>query len=188
MSIDGVLGELDRRRVEVWLEDGRLHYCAPVGALTDDLRASVQAHRDDIVAVVALRDHVAPETAGGRKESKESKGVRLASETALLPLLSFLPRETSAETLAIDPPPKDGVTANEIANTDHLADVCVEDEPSTGVGRWYLQNGQLDAELYAAGYRLCRVRGLLTVHCEECLRCSPRAVTVPSPQAGDEHT
>ena len=63
-------------------------------------------------------------------------------------------------------------------------DMARLDHPLRRPGRSYLAAGALDPELHAAGYRLCEVCGLLTVHRTICLRCSPRAVAPPIPWAG----
>jgi pyochelin synthetase len=48
-----LLSELHRRGVRLRMTDGRLDVVAPAGALTDDLRAELRAHRDQLVALLS---------------------------------------------------------------------------------------------------------------------------------------
>lgn len=39
--------------IELWVEDGRLHYRAPEGAMTDELAARIREHKDTIMRLLA---------------------------------------------------------------------------------------------------------------------------------------
>jgi surfactin synthase thioesterase subunit len=47
--IDRLIDELDRRRVRIWAEDGRVHYDAPKGVLDERFTGLLRRHRDDIL-------------------------------------------------------------------------------------------------------------------------------------------
>jgi pyochelin synthetase len=52
MMIQPLLAELHQRGIKLRLRDGRLDVAAPAGALTEDLRERLRAHRDELIAVL----------------------------------------------------------------------------------------------------------------------------------------
>jgi hypothetical protein len=52
MSVADLLTVFRARGVEVFVAEGRLRYRAPVGALTEDLRAAAAAHRAELLALL----------------------------------------------------------------------------------------------------------------------------------------
>ena len=48
-TLDGLLADLDRRGIRLRLDDGRLRYTAPPGALTEDLRTQLQASKAEVI-------------------------------------------------------------------------------------------------------------------------------------------
>jgi hypothetical protein len=58
-----LLCRLAERNVELYLEGDRLRFRAPAGALTDDLRAGVAEHRNEIISLLRPRPAL---TAGER--------------------------------------------------------------------------------------------------------------------------
>jgi amino acid adenylation domain-containing protein len=53
MLIEGLLSRLRRDGVQIWLENGRLHYRAPKGVLTPERIAEIRARQDEIGAFLA---------------------------------------------------------------------------------------------------------------------------------------
>ncbi len=53
MKAAALLGELRRRDIRVWASGGELHCSAPRGALTADMRAQLQEHKDEILRLLA---------------------------------------------------------------------------------------------------------------------------------------
>jgi hypothetical protein len=53
MSAHELLNTLHRLGVRVWIEGDRLEIAAPKALLTDDLRAAIQGHRRDMIAILA---------------------------------------------------------------------------------------------------------------------------------------
>lgn len=49
MSLPHLLDELERHRIHLWIDDGQLRFKAPAGAMTADLKARVQAHRQALI-------------------------------------------------------------------------------------------------------------------------------------------
>ncbi|MBW3667582.1 MAG: amino acid adenylation domain-containing protein [Actinobacteria bacterium] len=58
--VDELLADLERAGIRVWEEDGRVRFRAPTGAMTDDRRSAVAAHRDALLA--RLREQAAGPT------------------------------------------------------------------------------------------------------------------------------
>jgi len=52
MTPHDILTMAQARSVILRLESGRLRYSAPAGAMDDDLRAAIAAHRDDLIALL----------------------------------------------------------------------------------------------------------------------------------------
>ena len=50
MSVIEIVTELERLGVSLWEESGQLRFRAPKGALTDERRATLRAHKDDILS------------------------------------------------------------------------------------------------------------------------------------------
>ena len=48
-----LLGELRRRGIRVWAEDGRLRMSAPAGAATPEIREQLALHKQAILALLA---------------------------------------------------------------------------------------------------------------------------------------
>ena len=54
MTVDEIFSVLDAAGINLWLEGGRLRFRAPAGALTDEVRAAIAAHRSVIIARLQL--------------------------------------------------------------------------------------------------------------------------------------
>ncbi|MCA9541067.1 MAG: non-ribosomal peptide synthetase, partial [Myxococcales bacterium] len=52
MGADELLRELSRRGVAVWVDDKKLRFRAPAGALTESLRTALKARRDEVIAAL----------------------------------------------------------------------------------------------------------------------------------------
>ena len=61
MSIAGLLSEIAARNIELHVEEGKLHYKAPEGALTAELRRRISTHKDEILAHVTGQMQQEPE-------------------------------------------------------------------------------------------------------------------------------
>lgn len=53
LTVDELLSELARRDVALSVQDGRLLFDAPAGAVTDELRAAIAGHRAELVRRLA---------------------------------------------------------------------------------------------------------------------------------------
>lgn len=60
MSTVDLLGELQRRRIQIWSEGGKLKYEAPRGAVTPELRERLRAHKHEILESLAAARRKAP--------------------------------------------------------------------------------------------------------------------------------
>src|SRR5687767_12217343 len=49
-AISQLIDDLERAGIRVWVEQGQLRFRAPQGAMTDERRAALRAHKDDIVS------------------------------------------------------------------------------------------------------------------------------------------
>ncbi len=52
MSVQQLQKDLDQQLIKVWVEEGRLRYRAPKGALTTELRTRVEKHRSELIATL----------------------------------------------------------------------------------------------------------------------------------------
>lgn len=54
MSVQALLSDLSAAGVRLYLEGDRLKFRAPVGVMTEDRRAKVRAHRNELIALLAV--------------------------------------------------------------------------------------------------------------------------------------
>ncbi|MGW1286266.1 amino acid adenylation domain-containing protein [Streptomyces sp. NPDC002586] len=55
-SAQQLIDRIEMRGVDLWLEDGKLRFKAPTGAFGPELREQVAARRDEVIAVLAVRE------------------------------------------------------------------------------------------------------------------------------------
>ncbi|MEM8536036.1 MAG: condensation domain-containing protein, partial [Chloroflexota bacterium] len=58
MNVVELLAQLQQRGIKLWVSDGELRYRAPRGALTQELRANLAAHKAQVLAFLHQADHV----------------------------------------------------------------------------------------------------------------------------------
>ena len=63
-TVEILFSELQSAGVRLFVEDGRLAFDAPSGALTDELLARVRAERDGLLAILAGEQLATPEPSG----------------------------------------------------------------------------------------------------------------------------
>lgn len=50
MTVDEIFSAVEGAGIRLWLEGGRLRYRAPPGAMTEQVRSAITAHRSEIIA------------------------------------------------------------------------------------------------------------------------------------------
>ncbi|MAE63391.1 MAG: non-ribosomal peptide synthetase [Phycisphaeraceae bacterium] len=62
MTPQQLLADLRRRDIKVWNDDGRLRFSAPAGRMTDDLRATLGAHKEAVLEFLRTAEATGGET------------------------------------------------------------------------------------------------------------------------------
>ena len=104
MSAPLLLDELAAQRIELHVEDGRLRFRAPPGALTPAHKERIAAHREELLAILSGRERPEPETYEGAPAAAQERlwfidQLQGPNHTYNIPLFLRLRGRLEAETL-----------------------------------------------------------------------------------------